>query len=46
MSTQGPFKSQSTFLRTVPVMTANDLDRSLTFFTHLGFQLHHQEVAE
>jgi catechol 2,3-dioxygenase-like lactoylglutathione lyase family enzyme len=43
MSMQTPFKSQSTFLRTIPVMTVNDLDRSLAFFTQLGFQVQHQE---
>jgi hypothetical protein len=35
--------SHSTFLRTIPVMTVNDLDRSLAFFAHLGFQIKYQE---
>src|SRR5258708_40247571 len=43
MSTQAPSKHPSTFLRTVPVMTVNDLDRSLAFFAHLGFQVRHRE---
>jgi len=42
---QDTFKSQSTFLRTIPVMTVNDLHRSLAFFTQLGFQVHHQEAG-
>ncbi|HET8853151.1 MAG TPA: hypothetical protein VFN02_11540 [Ktedonobacteraceae bacterium] len=41
MSTQAPSKNQSTLLRTVPVMTVNDIDRSLVFFTQLGFQVQH-----
>ncbi len=43
MSIQDTFKSQSTLLRAIPVMTVNDIDRSLTFFSHLGFQVHHLE---
>jgi catechol 2,3-dioxygenase-like lactoylglutathione lyase family enzyme len=43
VSTQAPSKNPSTFLRTVPVVTVNDLDRSLTFFAQLGFQVQHRE---
>jgi hypothetical protein len=40
---QDALKSQSTFLRTVPVLTTNDPDRSLAFFKLLGFQVSHRE---
>jgi catechol 2,3-dioxygenase-like lactoylglutathione lyase family enzyme len=40
---QNELKSQSTFLRTIPVMTTNDTDRSLDFFKLLGFRIHHRE---
>lgn len=43
MSVQETITGQSTFLRTIPVMTVNDLDRSLAFFAPFGFQIQHQE---
>src|SRR5260370_2800287 len=44
MSMPAPVKSQAMFLRTVPVMTVNDPERSLAFFTLLGFQVGHRET--
>ena len=45
MSMQAPVKNQATFLRTVPVMTVNDPDRSLAFFTLLGFQVRYRQAG-
>jgi hypothetical protein len=44
MRMPAPVKSQVIFLRTVPVMTVNDPERSLAFFTLLGFQVRHRET--
>ncbi|GAC1362767.1 MAG: hypothetical protein NVSMB38_45490 [Ktedonobacteraceae bacterium] len=40
---QNPFKSQSTFLQTIPTVVVNDIDHSLAFFKQIGFQVLHQE---
>src|SRR6516165_9561537 len=44
MSMPDPFRSQAALLRTIPAMTVDDLGHSLTFFTKLGFQIHHREA--
>jgi hypothetical protein len=45
MSMQAPVKNQATFLRTVPVMTVNDPDRSLAFFSLLEFQVRYRQAG-